>query len=187
MLNERQQLLLGIYRQLGNVEAQTKIAWQIFNAHHDQTTLTQLLDCIGQDQRDTVISDAFNKIAQEPHLSYDDAAFLLAVERIDELEIYLLQRIEQLNGGLYFKLLPLAEALEKRGKLLISCLIYRALLDSILARALSKYYHHGVKYLKKLDQLAPYVTDWQTWPTHNTYLAILQENHKRKSAFWSKY
>jgi hypothetical protein len=187
MLNKHQQLLLEIYQQLGDVEAQTKIAWQIFNAHHDQTTLTQLLDCIGQDQRETVINDVFNSIAQEPRLSYDDAAFLLAVERFDELEIYLLQRIEQLNGDLYFKLLPLAEAFEKRGKLLISCLIYRALLDSILARALSKYYHHGVKYLKKLDQLAPYVTDWQTWPTHNTYLAILQENHKRKSAFWSKY
>jgi len=180
-------LLFGIYRQLGNIEAQTKIAWQIFNVHHDLTTLNQLLDCIGLDQRDPVISDTFNKIAQEPHLSYDDAAFLLALERIDELEIYLLQRIEQLNGGLYFRLLPLAEALEKRGKLLISCLIYRALLDSILKRAQSKYYQHGVKYLKKLDQLAPFVTDWQTWPTHNTYLTILQENHKRKSAFWSKY
>jgi hypothetical protein len=187
MVNERQQLLLGIYRQLGNIEAQTKIAWQIFNAHRDQTTLTQLLDCIGQDQRDMVISDALNKITQEPRLSYDDAAFLLAVERIDELENYLLQRIEQLNGDLYFRLLPLAEALENRGKLLISCLIYRALLDSILARAQSKYYHHGVKYLKKLDQLAPSIADWQTWPTHKTYLAILQELHKRKSAFWSKY
>jgi hypothetical protein len=187
MLNERQQLLLGIYRQLGDIEAQTKIAWQIFNAHHDQTTLAQLLDCIGQDQRDTVINDLVKSIAQEPRLSYDDSAFLSAVERIDELEIYLLQRIEQLNGNLYFKLLPLAETLEKKGKLLISCLIYRALLDSILGRALSKYYHHGVKYLKKLDQLAPYVTDWQTWPAHNAYLAILKENHKRKSAFWSKY
>jgi hypothetical protein len=134
-----------------------------------------------------VISNAVNKITQDPRLSYDDAAFLLAVECIDELDIYLLQRIEQLNGDLYFRLLPLAEALEKRGKLLITCLIYRVLLDSILARALSKYYHHGVKYLKKLDQLATYVTDWQTWPAHNTYLAILKENHKRKSAFWSKY
>jgi hypothetical protein len=178
---------LGIYRQLGNLEAQTKIAWQIFNSHHDQTTLTQLLECIGQEQRDTVINDVLNNIGQEPRISYDDAAFLLAVEQVDELEIYLLQRFEQLNGDLYFRLSPLAEALEKRGKLLISSLIYRALLDSILARALSKYYHHGVKYLKKLDQLAPYVTDWQTWPVHNTYLAILKENHKRKSAFWSKY
>ena len=187
LLNERQQLLLGIFRQLGDAEAQTKIAWQIFNAHHDQTTLAQLLGCIGQDQRDAVINDVLNSIAQAPGFSYNDADFLLAVERIDELELYLLQRIEQLNGDLYFKLLPLAEALEKGGKLLISSLIYRALIDSILARAQSKYYHHGVKYLKKLDQLAPYVTDWQTWPTHNTYLAILQELHKRKSAFWSKY
>jgi hypothetical protein len=187
MLRERQQLLLEIYRQLGNIEAQTTIAWQIFNAHHDQTTLTQLLDCIGQEHRDTVINEVLNSITQDPLLSYDDAAFLLEVERFDELDCYLLQRIEQLNGNLYFKLLPLTEALEKRGKLLISSLIYRILVDYILARALSKYYHHGMKYLKKLDQLAPLVTDWQTWSTHKTYLKSLQELHKRKSAFWSKY
>jgi hypothetical protein len=134
-----------------------------------------------------VINDVCNSIAESPPLSYPDAAFLVEVDRFDELEVYLLQRSEQLNGKLYFQLLPLAEALEKRGKLLISCLIYRALLDDILARALSKYYHHGVKYLKKLDQLAPSVTDWQIWQTHEMYLAYLQELHKRKSAFWSKY
>lgn len=187
LLKDRQQLLLEIYQQLGNIEAQTKIAWQIFNAHHDQSNLTQLLDCIGQDQLDTVINDVFNSIAQDPQLSYQDADFLMAVERFDELEIYLLQWIEQLNGSLYFKLLPLAEALEKQGKLLISYLIYRALVDSILVRAQSKYYQHGVKYLKKLDQIAPSVTDWQTWSTHKTYLASLQELHKCKLAFWSKY
>lgn len=187
MLKERQQLLFNIYRQLGNVEAQTKIAWQIFNEQHNQTTLTRLLDCIGQDQRDTVINDVCNSITQNPLLSYHDAAFLSEVDRFDELESYLLQRSEQLNGDLYVRLLPLAEALEKWGRFLISCLIYRALLDSILARAQSKYYPHGVKYLKKLDQLAPFVTDWQTWQTHEMYLATLQELHKRKLAFWSKY
>ena len=186
-LQERQQLLFDIYRQLGDVEAQTKMAWLIFNAQHNQATLNQLLDCIGQHQRDTVINDVCNSIAESPPLSYPDAAFLVEVDRFDELEVYLLQRSEQLNGKLYFQLLPLAEALEKRGKLLISCLIYRALLDDILARAQSKYYHHGVKYLKKLDQLAPSVTDWRTWQTHPMYLAHLQELHKRKSAFWSKY
>lgn len=187
LLKDRQQLLLEIYRQLGNVEAQTNIAWQIFNAHHDQSNLTQLLDCIGQEHRDTVINDVFNSIAQDPSLSYQDADFLMAVERFNELETYLLQRIEQLNGNLYNRLLPLAEALEKQGKLLISSLIYRTLVDSILSRAVSKYYPHGVKYLKKLDQIAPSVTDWQTWSTHKTYFASLQELHKRKSAFWSKY
>jgi hypothetical protein len=187
MLKDRQQLLFDIYHQLGDAEAQTKIAWQIFNEQHNQTTLNQLLDCIGQDQRDTVINDVCNSIAQNPQFSHQDAAFLSAVDCFDELEAYLLQRSEQLNGDLYTQLLPLAEALEKRGKFLVSCLIYRALVDSILARALSKYYHHGVKYLKKLDQLAPSVTDWQTWQTHEMYLATLQELHKRKSAFWSKY
>ena len=120
-------------------------------------------------------------------MSLEDAIFMISVEHIDDLERYLLPRVEQLNGELYFRLLPLAEVLEKNNRLLISSLIYRALLDSILARALSKYYHHGIKYLKKLDQLAPLVNDWQAWQPHGSYLALLHEQHKRKSAFWSKY
>jgi len=71
-----------------------------------------------------------------------------------DLEEYLFQRIGHLDGNLYYSLLPLAEALEKGGKPLSSSLIYMALIDSILTRALSQYYHHAVKYLKKRDRHA---------------------------------
>ncbi len=187
MLNERRQLLLVIYHQLGDRESETEIAWQLFKNHRSETTLNQLLDVIGHEHQKDVIDDEIDLIFQEPRLSYTDADFLLSTKRIDELENYLFPRINQLDGNLYYSLLPLAEALEKSGKLLICSLIYRALIDSILARALSKYYHHAVKYLKILDQLASYIRDWRAWPSHDAYFASMREVHKRKSALWSKY
>lgn len=187
MFSDRQRIALAIYRQLGNQEAQTKIAWQLFKEYRDLTTFDQLLDVIGHEHREQVLIDEMAIIFQEPRLSLQNATFMVSVEHIDDLERYLLQRVEQLNGDFYYQLLPLAEILEKNNRLLVSSLIYRALLDSILARALSKYYHHGIKYLKKLDQLALRVTDWQTWLPHADYLTLLREQHKRKSSFWSKY
>jgi hypothetical protein len=187
MLNERQQLLLGIYHQLGDREAETGMSWQLFQKHRTQKTLTQLLDVIGHEHQQDVIDTEIRIIFQEPRLSYTDADFMLSTMRIDALEDYLFGRIDQLDGHLYYSLLPLAEALEQDGRLLISSLIYRALIDSVVARALSKYYHHAVNYLKKLDRLAYSINDWRAWPPHSAYMASLHELHKRKTALWSKY
>src|SRR3989304_7535704 len=87
-------------------------------------------------------------------LSYSDAAVLIEMGRMDEAEPYLLDRIDQLNGDFYGSLLPLAEAMEADGRPLPATVLYRALLDSILRRAQTKTYQHGVRYLKKLDRLA---------------------------------
>ncbi len=187
MLSERLHLLVEIHHQLGNLKEETEYAWIIFKTYHSVDSLERLLAVIGAEQRDNVINDEIRVISQKPTLSYADASFMLSVERIDELEHYLLQRIDQLDGNLYSTLVKYAEAFEQRDKLVMSSLIYRALVDSILARALSKYYHHAVKYLKKLDNIALRITDWQTVLSHADYLELLREQHKRKSAFWSKY
>ncbi len=169
MLNERQQLLLGIYHQLGDREAETGMAWQLFQKHRTQKTLTQLLDVIGHEHQQDGIDTEIRIIFQAPRLSYTDADFMLSTMRIDALEGYLFERIDQLDGHLYYSLLPLAEALEEHGRPLISTLIYRALIDSILTRALSKYYHHAVKYLKKIDRLAGTISDWHMASTFRLY------------------
>ena len=63
----------------------------------------------------------------------------------------------------------------------------RALLDSILQRAQSKYYHHGVRYLRKLDHLALKIQDWQNLGSHEAYKAAVAEQHARKRSFWGQY
>lgn len=75
----------------------------------------------------------------------------------------------------------------KHDRLVAASVLYRALLDSILARAKSKYYQHGINYLKKLDSLAQKVRDWKKVEPHTRYLANLRQKHKPKSSFWSQY
>jgi len=61
------------------------------------------------------------------------------------------------------------------------------LLDSILARAKSKYYHHGIKYVKKLDKLSEKIDNWFQFSQHSKYFDEIKVAHSRKSAFWSRY
>jgi hypothetical protein len=145
------------------------------------------LSVVGKGHEGEVIDDETKSILASPRLSYSDAEFLIVMGRLDEAETYLLARAEQLNGGFYTALLPLARDMEKAGRLIVATAIYRALLESILARAISKYYTHGVRYLKKLDALSKKIENWGDVVSHEEYKAELRRIHARKNSFWSKY
>ena len=185
--HERDQLLLHIHGQLVNKEKQADVAWRIFRRHRCAESLQDLLTVIGQDKKDRVIIDEIQTIIAGPTLVLSDAAFLLEIEHFNEGERYLLDRTDQLNGDWYGALLPLAEIFEKQEQALAATMVYRALLDSILRRAQTKTYHYGVRYLKKLDKLAPSVVDWRNFDNHAIYSEHLQEKHGRKASFWSRY
>ncbi|HPX61067.1 MAG TPA: hypothetical protein PLN25_04775 [Deltaproteobacteria bacterium] len=187
LAEERDTLLLEIHDRAGNRDKQYDAAWRIFRRSRRAISLERLLDVIGHDQRDDVLAGEIGTILGESVLSLVDAAFLVDIERLVEAETYLLKRADQLNDDYYGGLLRLAEAMEKGGRQLCASLIYRALLDSILRRAQTKTYPHGVRYLKKLDRLAGSVSDWQTFDNHSVYMQGLQQNHGRKSSFWSRY
>jgi hypothetical protein len=71
---------------------------------------------------------------------------------------YFFARLDQIDGQYdYGSALFFVPHFEAKGKYLISSLIHRILLDSILERANSKYYGYGVKYLKKLDHSLRYL------------------------------
>lgn len=88
------------------------------------------------------------------------------------------------SGRHYALLVPAAEALADQHTLAASVL-YRALLDDILARAKSPAYGHGAKYLGHLDRLAQQVTDWRSLPDHVRYREQIKKAHGRKLGFWS--
>jgi len=106
---------------------------------------------------------------------------------MDETETYLIERAGKLDGDFYERLRPFAETMETRGRHLIATVVYRALLDSILRRGQAKTYPHGVRYLKKLDGLSTFISDWRGLVDHDTYVQELHHNHGRKSSFWSRY
>lgn len=184
---ERDDLLFLAYQQSGDVNKARETAWRIFRRQRNHRTLEQLFSVLEADKRGAVVDEQTAEILASPKFSFTDARFLIDMGRIEQAEAYLLRNAGQLNGDYYSSLLPLAESMEQCQHWLPVVLIYRACLDSILARARSKYYHHGVRYLKKLDSLAPKIDDWRGILPHEQYKRALRQHHARKRAFWSKY
>jgi hypothetical protein len=184
---ERDQLLLEIHGRTGDRAKQAEVAWRQFRRHRSGAALTKLLSVIGQEHRAEVIEREAAAILEPDALSLEDAGFLVEMELMEASETYLLDRAEQLNGDFYNSLLPLAEAMTSAGRLLGASVIYRALLDSILRRARTNTYAHGVRYLKKLDTLVASISDWRSIPNHAVYQEHLAQKHGRKHSFWSRY
>ncbi|MFQ5355978.1 MAG: tetratricopeptide repeat protein [Mariprofundaceae bacterium] len=184
---ERDKLLEDIYHKQGDSEKLTELLFQKFRSYHSIDTLQALLDVIGHGKRDDVISAEVLQILKTDKLREADAEFLIAVGKIDEAELYLLGRADQLDGNHYGSLLSLAEAMDAEDRNLVTSLIYRSLLISILERGYTKAYPHGIRYLKKLDKLATSVANWKEFNHHEAFKAQIIEDHGRKRSFWSKY
>ena len=184
---ERDKLLEEIYHQQGDSEKLTELIYKKFRSCHSTDTLQTLLDVIGHDKRDEVVADEVEQILKTERLRESDAEFLIAIEKVDEAEEYLLERADQLDGNHYGSLLSLAEAMESENRHLVTSLIFRSLLLSILERGYTKTYPHGIRYLKKLDALSEAITDWNEFNNHEAFKEQIIEAHARKRSFWSKY
>lgn len=184
---ERDELLLSVFERLGDREGVEKTAWKIFRRERSSGALNKLMLVIGEANRQGVVEQEMSLISESERFSYSDSLFLVKVGQPDAAEDYLLKHESSIDGDAYFALLPIAEGLEEAGRPLGASVVYRALLESILSRAQSKYYHHGVRYMKKLDELAPGVTCWKGIATHKEYKTRLLAAHGRKRSFWSRY
>jgi len=181
------QLLYSIHERLGNREKMGETAWRMFRDCRSRSTLDMLLRALGESERERVIEEQVALIMESATLSYDDAAFLVDMGRLDDASEYVFRHREQLDGDLYQFLLPLAKTLEEGEQFMGATLVCRSLLESILGRAQSRYYHHGVRYLKKLDALSPAIDDWRGLLSHEDYKESILAAHSRKRSFWSKY
>lgn len=184
---QQDELRYSIYEELGSQEQLEKTAWRIFRRLRNGRTLDMLLRAVGEDKCGTLLDGETSEILAAEQFSTADADFLAEIGRVDNAAEYLLKHADALNGDHYDALLPLAEQMEEHEQWLTATVLYRALLDSILRRAISKYYHHGVRYLRKLDKMQDKVGDWAAFPLHDAYKQALAAAHARKRSFWSKY
>lgn len=184
---ERDKLYLEIYEQWGDTGKLAEILFEKFKSYPSMKSLEGLLDVIGHDKKDEVVAEEVVDILAENKLRDCDAEFLIAMGKFDEAETYLLERADQLNGHYYESLLSFVAPMELEDRSLVASLIYRSLLDSILERGYTKAYPHGIRYLKKLDALAPSIRDWRHFDHHETYAEGLTQSHGKKHSFWSKY
>ena len=185
--DEKDELLIKIYKKQGESEKLQQLLFQKLREHHSIKSLDALLDQIGHNKRNEVITLEVAHILKTDKLCWSDVDFLIAIHKIDEAEQYLLQRAEQFNGNQYENLLSLVKPMQSEKRYLLVNLIYRSLLVSILDRAYTKAYPHAISYLQKLDKLSANVFDWKNFNDHNAFKDELFQKHRLKYSFWSKY
>jgi hypothetical protein len=88
---DRDKLLEEIYQKQGDSEKLTELLYQKFRSYPSTDTLQALLDVIGHDKRDEVITDEAGQILESATLRESDAEFLISIGKIDEAEEYLLR------------------------------------------------------------------------------------------------
>lgn len=112
---------------------------------------------------------------------------MIETKHIDEAETYILERVALIDGYSYLILLSFIQAFELHSRFLAMYVLYKQLLESILARAQSKYYSYGIKYLRKMDVLAKKIMEWKQVESHQEYFIKMRQSHGKKTCFWSKY
>lgn len=184
---EGKKLLMEIYKKKGCLDKLAEMMRENLRAFYSMKNLNVLLEVIGYDQKDKIIKEESALILKKEELRISDAEFLISLEKIDEAEKYIIQRASQLDGYSYGRILAIAELMDLHNRHLAAALLYRSLLISILNRGYTKAYHYGVSYLKKLDQLAIKISDWNNFDNHDAFKDEIVKEHGRKRSFWSKY
>lgn len=185
--SQRDQLMINAHLELGARDAAAEVAEERFSGFHSLHTLEGLLSIVGDEQRQMVIKDAARSILNKDTLVLSELEFLTDVDLVDEAETYVIERADQVDGKYYPTLTKVVSVFEDSGKVLVSSIIFRALLEGILDRANSRAYSHAVRYLKKLDNLAEQIEAWNGVPDHESFSQSLRERHRLKRSFWGRY
>ena len=184
---DRVAIKLAILEKLGRRDAMCELANRQFIDDRTKEHLDVLVKIAGESSRETIVKEALSLIRASTKLDSDDAYFLLDCGLHDEAANYVISRWDSARGVFYGSAIPIAEMFDDAGKLLASTVMYRGLVESVLDRGLTASYPHGVRYLRKLDAMAPKIADWGPVARHTLFLQSLRELTKAKRSFWAKY
>lgn len=168
----------------GDRAAAQSLRWSAFDATLHIPTLRDYLhkleDFIEREEEERAfgVAESF----ADPHLAL---SFFIEWPQFDRAARLVVKNLTKWNGRHYAPLGEAAVALEPDHPL-ASSILYRTMLDDILARAKVPAYGHGARHLKRLEALSDLITDWGELDDHTTYSLSLRKAHGRKIAFWSK-
>jgi hypothetical protein len=168
------------------VDAQA-LRWSAFETSLDAGILREYIAALPDFEDFATLDRAFAHAFSSRHI-YNALAFLVEWPRLDLAARLVIARRSEWEGRQYDMLPKVADAVAAHHPL-AATILYRALLDDILARARSKAYPHAARYLAKLEQLAAGAAaeagTLKAWAHHEDYRAGLEKAHGRKSGFWS--
>jgi hypothetical protein len=183
---QRASLEARILEALGRKDEAQDLRWHTFEAALSAPLLREYLKAL-PDFEDIEAEERASACALAHHDGLAALMFFLDWPRYDLAARLIVTRHDQWDGQNWHILPQVAELLQHEYPL-AATILYRALLDDILARARSKAYPHGVKYLKQLDLLAPDTDANPSRPDdldrHAVYRVALKQAHARKAGFW---
>lgn len=155
----------------------------------DETLSTEaygeLMRCAQKEEKETVREHALKRAFEFKH-SDESIRFMIESQEYEALQRFIYTRYDSIDGRYYTTLRSAAEILQEIDPL-AATLIYRKLVEPILAGAMSKYYTYAAKDLMRCDKLSNEVEAWGEYDSHEQYLRGLQERHKMKYGFWHRY
>lgn len=183
--DRRERLLAKVHSALGDTARLSPLRQAIF----ERTGATADFEAWRQSLAPAAQASAVDA-ARQRALTLDDpiagANLLLALDDDAAAQALLLARWASIRGDAYYSLLPLAQVLKKKGRLLAAVVCYRALLTSILARGYAKAYGHGVDYLQVLRHLDTQIMDYDPLDAHRAFELQIRRAHARKLSFWKR-
>ena len=184
---KRNKLEREIHQSLGNRERLIALHKEAFDHSKRKEDFEALIAVAGEERREQFLANEVAAIEANQIFQLTDLRFLVDARLFEHAERYLLNRADQIDGGQYYSLLPIAELFLSNDSLLASTLLYRKLLESILRRGYSKAYGYGVEYLCILDSLDMKILEWGGLEEHRAFKTTLQEEYRLKRSFWSQY
>lgn len=160
-----------------------RVEW--FNRSLSSKVYGQILSHVKPEFKDAFKKDAIKKAFsyEEPHAAL---AFLIQAQEFDEAIKLTRLKLDQLDGGQY-RLLRQAADIFSKIDALTATLLYREMLEAVVAATRSKYYNYAAKDLVSCDNLSTEITNWEIYENHQAYLEQFKVKHKRKVSFWGEY
>jgi len=183
---ERDQLLRELYPKLGRQAELVELLWRRLREWPSGTALDELVAVLGEQERAGAVATIVQQLNATEEVRVSDVAFLLDTGHTGVAVDHLLRLRNGIAGQYWGWLLPLAKRFSVAREPLAATLLYRALLDDILARANSTIYGHGARYLRQLEVMASAVADWRGVPDHEAYVHGLRQRHRLKRSFWGR-
>ena len=157
---------------------------QIFEANLEVCDLHAWLDLLPPHEQALAIERA-RKLAMAHANPTSVALLLMDIGDDSAAEVALTTDPAAIQGRDYGTLVPLAEALERKGLWTGATVVYRALLVAILDRAYAPAYHHAARYWARLAALAVNYSGPGNLEPPAEFEARIRAQHKRKSSFWA--
>jgi hypothetical protein len=110
--------------------------------------------------------------------------FFVSWPSLEKAAKIVIQRAKDLDGNQYEILTPATEALGSKYPL-AATLMLRAMIDFSLTQSRSSRYGHAARHLRTCSGLAPAISDYGAFETHDAYINRLHREHGRKTAFWN--